>query len=61
MDTNAWAVIDSNGIVVNIVVWDGSEEWLPPEGMTAVNCGDKPFCIGGSYRDGEFTPPSVSE
>lgn len=61
MDTNAWAVIDRNGIVVNIVVWDGSEEWLPPEGMTAVNCGDKPFCIGGSYRDGEFTPPSVSE
>ncbi|CAM7148867.1 TPA: hypothetical protein NR743_004380 [Klebsiella pneumoniae] len=61
MDTNAWAVIDSNSIVVNIVVWDGSEEWSPPEGMTAVNCGDKPFCIGGSYKDGEFTPPSVSE
>ncbi|HHS9624592.1 TPA: hypothetical protein ACTXE4_000199 [Raoultella ornithinolytica] len=61
MDTNAWAVIDSNCIVVNIVVWDGSEEWSPPEGMTAVNCGDKPFCIGGSYKDGEFTPPSVSE
>lgn len=61
MDTNAWAVIDSNCIVVNIVVWDGSEEWSPPEGMTAVNCGDKPFCIGGSYKDGEFIPPSVSE
>ena len=50
MDNNAWAVIDSDGIVVNIIVWNGTEEWLPPEGMTVINCGDKPFSIATVFR-----------
>lgn len=56
-----WAVINVDGIVVNIIVWDGSDKWLSPEGMTVIKCGDTPFCIGGSYKNGEYTPPSVSE
>ncbi len=61
MDNNAWAVIDSDGIVVNIIVWDGAEEWMPPEGMTVIKCGDKPFSIGCSYKNGIFTPPALSQ
>jgi hypothetical protein len=61
MDNNAWAVIDSDGIVVNIIVWDGAEEWMPPEGMTVIKCGDKPFSIGGSCKNGIFTPPALSQ
>ncbi|HDX8789425.1 TPA: hypothetical protein RQO06_002950 [Klebsiella michiganensis] len=61
MDAIKWAVINVDGIVVNIIVWDGSDKWLPPEGMTVIKCGDTPFSIGGSYKNGIFTPPALSE
>ncbi|EPE9235543.1 hypothetical protein ACSPOM_001576 [Klebsiella pneumoniae] len=61
MDAIKWAVINVDGIVVNIIVWDGAEEWMPPEGMTVIKCGDKPFSIGGSYKNGIFTPPALSQ
>lgn len=55
-----YAIVDSNNLVINIVVWDGLASWAPPEGCTAIpianSCG-----IGWSYIDGEFvepTPPS---
>jgi hypothetical protein len=31
-----FAVVDGDGLVVNVVVWDGSNGWQPPEGVTAV-------------------------
>lgn len=31
-----WAVIDSNNIVVNVVIWDGVSDWTPPEGCRVV-------------------------
>lgn len=38
MDAIKWAVINVDGIVVNIIVWDGSDKWLSPEGMTVIKC-----------------------
>lgn len=29
--SNNYAVLDSDGIVVNIIVWDGEEELITPE------------------------------
>jgi hypothetical protein len=50
-----YAIIDSEGLVVNSIEWDGSTEWQPPAGCSIVpleNGG-----IGWSYVDGEFVPP----
>lgn len=55
---NNYAVI-INGVVANVVVWDGKSEWIPPEGETvplADNGG-----IGWSYSDGRFSPPPEPE
>ena len=27
-----YAVVNSGGLIINIVVWDGVSEWEPPEG-----------------------------
>ena len=27
-----YAVVNSDGLIINIVVWDGVSEWEPPEG-----------------------------
>lgn len=52
--------IVENGVVVNVVVWDGNiEAWQPPEGMTAVEVTDEtgPAYIGFPYADGRFSAP----
>jgi hypothetical protein len=50
-----YAVVDSNGNVINICVWDGVSLWSPPEGTTAVLCDDEPNAeSGGTYINGVF-------
>lgn len=57
---DTYAVIDKNGIVVNVVLWDGVAKWNPPTGMTAALADDE--CrIGGAYINGRFTPPNDKE
>jgi len=52
---NNYAVVDSNGNVINICAWDGVSLWSPPEGTTAVLCDDEPNAeIGGTYINGVF-------
>ena len=29
-------VIVEDGVVVNVILWDGVSDWTPPEGCTAV-------------------------
>lgn len=36
MMNNRYALVDTDGLVVNVVEWDGQVEWSPPEGLTAV-------------------------
>jgi hypothetical protein len=33
---NTYILVDSDGTVVNYIVWDGKEPWQPPEGLTAI-------------------------
>lgn len=33
-----YAVLDTTGLIVNTVEWDGKTEWSPPKGCTAVEC-----------------------
>lgn len=63
---STYAIVE-NGIVANVVVWDGGTDWTPPEGSTAVKIGeDDPetglplpvvgIGIGCTYSDGVFGP-----
>ena len=53
-----YAVIDSSGLIVNVVVWDGQSEWSPPEGCMAVVIPDGAAAdIGWTYSQGKFLAP----
>ena len=59
MGNNAWALIDGDDLVVNIIIWDGVEEWDIPDGLKVIKCDDKPFCIGCKYKNGDIIPPVI--
>lgn len=61
MSNENYAVVNADGLIVNIVVWDGVTEWEPPEGTEAVRCGDNICGIGGTYKDGVFTVPPAPD
>ena len=48
------AIIE-NGVVVNVIEWDGQSEWSPPDGTQAVQ--SDAAQIGWPYRDGQFISP----
>jgi len=52
-----YAVIDQQGNVVNTVIWDGKNEWTPPEGTTTVDITNTQAGIGWTYKEGVFTSP----
>ncbi|MCP1376056.1 hypothetical protein [Dyella lutea] len=51
--------IVKNGIVENIIMWDGdANTWSEPEGSSAVEISsDTQACMGATYANGVFTPP----
>lgn len=51
-------VSDVNGIVVNVIEWNGDPAiWSPPPGYTMVEDAEGAASPGYSYADGAFTPP----
>lgn len=47
-----------NGVVVNVIVWDGQSSWQPPDGQTAVLVPDDAYAgIGSTYSNGAFGEP----
>ncbi|OIR49556.1 hypothetical protein [Enterobacter sp. FB] len=50
-----YAVVE-NGVVTNVVVWDGEGEWSPASGEAIKT--DSPVAIGWNYSDGVFTNPN---
>jgi len=53
-----YAVLNSDSLVVNVVVFNGIDAWNPPEGCTCVEIPkDSGAGIGWSYVDGEFVSP----
>jgi hypothetical protein len=53
-----YALVDSSGHVVNTVVWDGTSNWSPPAGLTAVLDSDARVGPGWLYSGGVFTNPN---
>ncbi|WP_312387869.1 tail fiber assembly protein, partial [Atlantibacter hermannii] len=54
---NSYAVV-KDGIVINIVVWDGETKWQPDEGYAVKTDGS--VGIGWLYDGETFTPPPVA-
>jgi hypothetical protein len=50
-----YAIIDLNGLVDNIILWDEASQWSPPEGMTMVKVEDTLCDIGWKYENEVFT------
>lgn len=57
MDT--YALVDGSGTIVNRIV--ASAEWTPPTGLLVMAEADTFYEIGGTYRDGVYTPPPRPE
>lgn len=55
MNLTNYAIIE-NGIVTNIVIWDGGSEWTPPTDAIAVPIPPSAFVsIGYAYSEGAFS------
>lgn len=55
-----YAVVDNQGNVTNIVLWEGpagQNDWTPPAGETAVVCDGTTAYVGGTYLNGVFSAP----
>jgi len=61
MDVNDYAVINIDGKITNVVLWDGGSEWNPPDGSTAIKINGSGAGIGWTYSEGFFTPPPTPE
>ena len=53
-----YAIINSNGLVDNIILWDEASQWSPPEGMTMVKVEEVRCDIGWKYENEVFTDPT---
>ncbi len=57
MSTQRYAIV-RDGIVENVVLWDGdAEKWAPPKGAAAYAAPDDAVSRGWTYADGAFVPP----
>lgn len=53
------ALVDANGLVVNVIEWSADSDCTPPDGLTLVDAGNG-CAIGGTYdpSTSTFTPPT---
>lgn len=57
-----YAVIDAQGVVRNIILWDGAAEWRPGEGWGLIELdGTIPCNIGWTFEAGVFVEPPVEQ
>lgn len=54
--TDKYAVLDTEGKIVNMVMWDGKTPFTPGEGFSLIKAADD-FIIGGEITGGVYTPP----
>lgn len=52
-----YALVNATGLVENVTLWDGSSDWTPPEGLSAVRLTTVGVGIGWSYDGSAFSPP----
>ena len=54
-----YLVLNTDGFVVNVIVWDGTTPYNPSEGETLISLTDAPqgAWTGWAFIDGAWTPP----
>jgi hypothetical protein len=52
-----YAIVNSDNIVENIIVWDEASAWSPPEGRIIVKAEGIICGIGWKHENGVFTEP----
>lgn len=54
---STYAVVQ-NGVVTNLVEWDGASDWAPPNGATLVQVHPgQDVTVGSTYSGGVFSLP----
>jgi hypothetical protein len=54
---NKYALINNQNVIENVISWDGTTEWTPPENMTCINIEGIDCGIGWTYDGIVFTAP----
>lgn len=54
-----YAIVDKDGNVTNVTLWDGVTPWQPGEGLEAVKDKANKAEIGGKWSGKKFLPPSA--
>ncbi|MBB6320601.1 hypothetical protein [Paraburkholderia tropica] len=55
-----YAIVE-NGVVINVIVWDGESEWSAPAGTSAIRIeAGVTAAIGYTYANGIFSAPVAS-
>lgn len=52
-----YAIVDKDGNVVNVSLWDGVTPWTPGEGLKAIKDDNDKAQIGGKWDGTTFLPP----
>jgi hypothetical protein len=61
-EVSRYTHINTDGLVVNVSLWDGVTEYDPGKEISLVKVPDDLPCgPGWSYVDGEFIPPAEPE
>lgn len=55
MAATRFALVDSNNVVQNVVLWDTATTWTPPAGLTAVAIGSTPCAPGYTFNPANQT------
>jgi len=54
--SSRYALVDADGLVVNVVEWDGETQWSAPEDLTPVEAPDG-ASKSWTLTDGVWAPP----
>lgn len=56
MDVKNYAVIDEEtNVIINVILWDGESNWVPPVGSYVVCIEGTEAGIGWKYENEQFT------
>lgn len=58
MSTSSQYALVEAGVVVNVILWDGVSEWIPPANQQPVQIPEgSNIAIGWTYDGATFSPP----
>lgn len=54
-----YALVDSTGNVVNVIVWDGQSEWTSRPDLRVIRCFTDSVAPGWTHNGVDFVPPAI--